>query len=58
MNASLRALVIAVVAVPLGAILGTLFVPDPTSPTAFALGAVGAVVVGGLLYRSTWLRDG
>jgi hypothetical protein len=58
MNASLRAVVVAVVAVPLGVILGALFVPDPTSPTAFALGGVGAVAVGALLYRSEWLREG
>jgi ABC-type nitrate/sulfonate/bicarbonate transport system permease component len=40
-----------------GVALGFLFAPDPTGLAPFAFAAVIAVVVGGYLYRSDWLRD-
>jgi hypothetical protein len=36
---------------------GFLFAPDPTGLTPLVIAAVVAVVVGGYLYQSDWLRD-
>jgi hypothetical protein len=56
-SSSLRIVLCAVVELFADGFLGFLFVPDPTGPLAPVLALVLAVVIGGGLYRTDWLRD-
>ena len=56
-SSSLRIVLCAVVGLSAGGVLGVLFVPDPTELLASVLTLVLAVVIGGGLCRTEWLRD-
>lgn len=55
-DSSVRVLVCALVGLFFGTVLGFLFVPNPTGPFGAVLAVVLAVLVGGGLYRTGWLR--
>ncbi|PSP24869.1 hypothetical protein BRC61_01170 [Halobacteriales archaeon QH_10_65_19] len=55
---SVRQFVCMWVGLSCGIVLGTLFVPDPTSLTAGVLSFLAGGVITAVLYRSEWLRDG
>lgn len=55
---SVRQFVCLWVGLSCGIVLGTLFVPDPTSLTAGVISLLAGGVIAAVLYRSEWLRDG
>ena len=55
-RATVRFALCVVLGLVAGRVLGPLFVPDPTGPIAAALAVGVAVLTGGALYRSDWLR--
>ncbi len=52
----IRTVVCALIGLSAGAVLGPLFVPNPTGLLAAATALAVALLVGGGLYRSNWRR--